>query len=120
MYNVKQNLPATAALVIRPSVTAVIVYTGLCSIWYLWILCTARFPSTDAAEPFRLISASEFALVTTINGAFIAAFAVDGLLSRRSPPGLRVAHLAGLLLAVTTIALVQLGAFYAYGLILHS
>jgi len=101
-------------------VTIAIVYFGVCSIWFLWILCTVKHPSTDSTEPFRLIAAAPFAAVSALNAVFFVAFTIDGYLCRRSPPGLRRAHFAGLILAVSVLVLVQLGALYAYGPIARS
>ena len=121
MYGVKVNGPGNAAFVIRPSVTLAIVYFGLYyCVWYLLILSTAKYPSIDATEPHRLITATQLAWVTALNAAFLVAFAIDGFFSRRSPPGLRRAHFAGLVLAVLNLALAQLLAFYAYGPISQS
>ncbi len=82
-------------------------------IWSFWILAATRYP-TEPSEPLRLIGASEFAAVSALNGVFLLALLFDGYRSLRSPPRLRRAHFAGLLLAVATLALVQLGALHAH------
>ena len=102
-----------ATFIIRPSVTAAIVYFGLCAVWFLWILCTAT--PLLATDPFRLISPLQYAGITVTNVTFGFLFAFDAYRSRRSPPDLRRAHFAGLALATVTAALVQLAAFRAYG-----
>ncbi|MBI1382718.1 MAG: hypothetical protein GC161_16710 [Planctomycetaceae bacterium] len=88
---------------------------GVFVIGYVWIVATAKFPTSGSTEPFRLISTTQFATLTAVNVAFLIAFAVDGYASKKSPPAMRRAHFTGLLLAAITLALVQLVAVYAHG-----
>lgn len=111
----KLSAPGNATFILRPTVTAAIVYFGVCAIGYLWILATAKYPPTGSTEPFRLISTTQFAIVSAVNVAFLIAFAVDGYATKRSPPAMRRAHFAGLLLAAFTLVLAQLVAVYAHG-----
>ena len=111
----KLSAPGNATFILRPTVTAAIVYFGVCSTWYLWILATAQYPAIGSTEPFRLITTTHFAVLSAIHVAFLIAFAVDGYSCKRSPPAMRRAHFAGLLLAAFTLVLVQLVAVYAHG-----
>ena len=111
----KLSAPGNATFILRPTVTAAIVYVGVCAIGYLWILATAEHPPSGSTEPFRLVSTTQFAVLSAANVAFLIAFAVDGYSSMKGPPAMRRAHFAGLLLAAVTLVLVQLVAVYAHG-----
>jgi len=104
-----------SSFVQRPSVTATIPYVGLCGIWFLWILATARAPLIGDPGPFRLITLGQYAGVSALNALFVVFLAVDGYLARKSPPGLRRGHLAGVALALLAVLLIQLGLFHAWG-----
>lgn len=111
----KLSAPGNATFILRPTVTAAIVYFGVCAIGYLWILATAEYPTSGSTELFRLISTTQFAILSAVNVALFVALAMDGYASKRSPPAMRRAHFAGLLLAAVTLVLVQLVVVYAHG-----
>lgn len=100
--------------VIRPTVTISIVYFGLCSIWFLWLLLTLKYPA-DSAEPMRFISLAQLVGLTLINFGFLFAFVLDFVQVRNSPPGLRRGHFAGAILALLLLAVIQIGLVLAYG-----
>jgi len=108
----KNSNPIT---VIRPSVVASIVYFGLCSIWALWTLTTAKFPTLGSEEALRLLSKTQYLGVTALNVVFALAFLADARATLRGPVELRRAHLAGLSFAAVILVLVQIGAHQAYG-----
>jgi len=101
--------------VFRPSVLAALVYFGLCSIWFIWVLCTYEMPVIAPEAPFHLIDSTQFGILTAIDVLFLLAFAIDGFLARRSPKGLRRTYFAELVLAASILVLIQLCAFRAYG-----
>lgn len=101
--------------IIRPVVLIGLLYFGLCSAWFLWILLNVRFPEAGDPEPFRLITSGQYVAVSVADAILLTTFVVDGWLARRSPPALRRAHLAGLGLGVIVLGLIQLGCYYAYG-----
>ena len=107
------KLPSSVT-VIRPSVVAGIVYFGLCSVWAIYTLCTAKFPTIESTEPWRLLSTPLYLGVSAVNVVFALAFLLDWRKSLASPPELRRAHFVGLALAAIVLVLVQIGAHYAH------
>ena len=99
----------------RPSVTAAIVYLGLCSIWFLWILLTGRHATLASEEPQRLITLGQYAILSVANLVLLVALVLDALRSRESPPGLRRGHFAGITLGAVAVILVQVVGSLAFG-----
>lgn len=104
---------------ILPSVIASMVLVATCNVWFLWILCTLRFPPVGSTEPFRLVTRGQLAGVTAATAALALAVVLEGVRARRSPPGLRRGHLAGALLALVALALLEAAVFLAYGPLPH-
>jgi len=100
--------------VIRPSVVAGIVYFGLCSVWAIYTLCTAKFPAIESTEPWRLLSTPLYLGVSAVNIVFALAFIADTRRSLSSPPELRRSHLVGLVLSAVVLVLVQISAHLAH------
>ena len=108
-----RSMPALS--IIRPVVLIGLLYFGLCSIWFLWILLNLRLPEAGDPEPFRLITIGQYVAVSVADAILLVTFVVDGWLARGNPPALRRAHLAGLGLGAIVLGLIQLGCYYAYG-----
>jgi len=105
----------TSYTVIRPSVLASIVYFGLSSVWAIYTLCTAKFPTIDSTEPWRFLSSSQYLWVSVVNILFALAFLIDARATLRGPAEARRAHLTGLAFAAVILVLLQIGAHLAYG-----
>jgi len=105
----------SSVTVIRPSVVAGIVYFGLCSVWAIYTLCTAKFPAIESTEPWRLLSTPLYLGVSAVNIVFALAFLLDARKSLTSPPELRRAHLVGIVLSAVVLVLLQIGAHLAHG-----
>lgn len=99
---------------ILPSVVAVIVYLGLVSIACIWIFVTARYPTEESTEPFRLLTTPAYAALSVANTLLLAGVAFDAFRAWRSRTDLRGPHVAGAALAALGLALVQIGAHYAH------
>jgi hypothetical protein len=93
--------------VLRPSVTLCIPWGGLCCVWFIWVTCTASFSDVGGRQLLTLMSGKEFLLGSVANAALMIFLAIDFWISRRSPPGLKRGHQAGIVLAVIGIALAQ-------------
>ena len=101
--------------IIRPSVLASIVYFGLCSIWAIYTLSTAKFPTIESTEPWRILSSSQYLGASVVNILFALVFLIDARATLRGPVEARRAHLTGLAFAAVILVLVQIGAHQAYG-----
>ena len=101
--------------IIRPSVLASIVYFGLCSVWAIYTLCTAKFPGIESTEPWRFLTSSQYLGVSVVNILFALAFLIDARATLRGPVEARRAHLTGLAFAAVILVLMQIGAHLAYG-----
>ena len=108
----KNSIPFT---VIRPSVLASIVYFGLCSVWAIYTLCTAKYPTIESTDPWRFLTSSQYLGVSVVNILFALAFLIDARATLRGPVEARRAHLAGLAFAAVILVLLQIGAQIAYG-----
>jgi hypothetical protein len=104
--------PAPTTFVLRPTVILALVYAELVSAWGVWTICTTRLP--ESGEPLRLLPHGALVALTAVHVALFAALVADGILARRSGPGLRRGHLAGIALAVPALALLQWTALLAH------
>ncbi len=111
----KPTHPPSTALPIRPSVMAAMLYFGLGAVWFIWIFLAAEHPFRGTTDPFRLITPGQYGVVSFLNLAFTLVIGIDTWGRGRSPLGLRKAHLAGAVLALVGLVMIQLAAHYAYG-----
>lgn len=100
--------------VLRPSVVAAMLLFALGAFWCLETLAKAGFATLDEPRPLRLLSGTGYAVVSGVHALLLVAILCDAFAVRRSPPGLRRAHWAGLAMALVTLSVAQLGAWYAH------
>ncbi|MDP6538726.1 MAG: hypothetical protein QF903_06065 [Planctomycetota bacterium] len=101
--------------VVPPSVVAATVALGLFSIWYVWLVCTLRFPTIASGEPWRLLSARELGLFSIIDACLVLGLVFDAWRLRSAPPGLLLAQRLGLGLTLLVVVLFQVWVVLAYG-----
>jgi len=107
--------PALSEFVILPEVMLVLIYASSIRVWSIWTLLTFRFVPPEEGGPLRIISTSQFAWVSALNGVLLVLLILAGLRSRRSARSLRRGHFAGIVFAAGILILLQVGAIQAYG-----
>lgn len=111
----RANGKNTAELILRPELLAAMLYVGACSFWFLWILCTAKYPAKGSQEPFRLVTTAQYAGATAANVLLAVGLVLGGLRAWRGAASLRRAQLGGAVAGILVLALVQLCLNLAYG-----
>ena len=91
-----------------------IVHVAACSSWYVFLLCTAKYPLIGDPDPGHLIEDVPFALLSAADAVLALWVLAGGIRSWRDTPDLRLGHLAGALLALLALGAVQLGAVFAH------
>ena len=103
---------ARVGFVVRPSVAITLPYAAATALLLLFALLTARWP--PEGEPLRVIGGLSLAVVSVVDVLLVAWLAADlrGLWRRSGPA--RRGPLAGVILALVNVALLQAGAILAY------
>ncbi|QDU83776.1 hypothetical protein Pla163_08770 [Planctomycetes bacterium Pla163] len=99
---------------LRPVVWVTVVYAQLLSLWFSWLMSTARVPRAGAPEAYRIYSTFELTLTSVIDAALIAWLVFDLVGSRRAPAGLSRARVAGALGGIGLVASIQTLALLAH------
>ena len=103
-----------------PSVTLAMPWSYVCTIWFIGILITAKFTVRGTAERAAegaitgLLSSPSLALVSFVNALLFGALCADGRAAWRLQRCVRRSHLAGVLLCVVNVVLLQWCAILAH------
>ena len=99
--------PATPGFVLRPSVVLSILWGGICCVWFVWVVLTAKLPPGDQPQLLALMASGEFMLASVVNVALFFFLFFDFRIARQSPPGFKRGHMIGIVLAMTGVAMAQ-------------
>ncbi|QDU65116.1 hypothetical protein [Engelhardtia mirabilis] len=99
--------PTLTAFVILPEVTLAMTHIVLVRVWVTWTLCTFRFPTIEEDGPVRLVTTGQLAVATVVNLVLFTLLGLAALRARRSAPGLRRGHYAGIIFAVGILVILQ-------------
>jgi hypothetical protein len=97
----------TPGFVLRPAVVLCVPWGGVCAVWFIWVILTARALEVGGQQVLTLMTSREFLIGSTVNAVLFLLLLADFRVARRSPPGFRRGHVAGIALAVLGMAFAQ-------------
>jgi len=96
----------------RPHVVAVACYLAVFSIFGMWVLCSLRLDQyADMVLTPRYFGLSLWQILSVMNVAWLVLLGLDLVMEPRSRGGLRRTHLAGAVVAVVAVIVLQLAVF---------
>jgi hypothetical protein len=102
------------ARILRPTVVATIAYVTLMVLFFLWTILTLRSPDVGMAPEHavdllgpRVAGVAFVDVLTAVNVIWLVVLLMDFFAARRAPAILRRGHVAGVVLGMVVVAVMQ-------------